>query len=254
MSRIIDSLNKHFNMQKNNDDSIRQELAKTFFGAPTKKENKRFGLLKLPWIITSVALLSLFLVLLSRSNIDIKIEITGRAPAKSPTGLQAAYTPVNEEEAFLVKAGQPNEYFVKKAFFFGDALKFSRVKEDMLVLVNSKGMGWSNINLQFIEPMNMSGSALAYTAKGQEGGERIIVVLTDVNNKTYRMPQSLASMLSEKWEDHVINLAPARDVLDLSKISRVSLEFGSITTGNSTYTTIYLEDIYLTKARGEQWL
>jgi len=240
-------------MQKSDDDSIRQELAKTFFGTPTKKHGRNFGLLRLPWIIAAIALVLLLLVLLFRSNINVKIEITGRTPLTASADGSTLHAS-DQEEIFLVKAGQPNGYFVRNTFFFGDALKFSRAKQDMLILVNSKGVGWSNVSLEFVEPLNMRDSDIAYTAKGQVGGERLIVVLTDADNKTYRMAQGISSVLSKKWENHMINLAPARNVLDLSKISKISLEFGSITTGNPTHATIYLEDIYLTKIRGEQWL
>ncbi len=238
MSKIKDALNKHFNSSGGVDGSVQEELAKTFFASSTKTDRKEKKTPKAPWVISILALLSVsFLVLILRNHIEIRIRMKG----KSPTPVVA------QENMFFIKDGKPGTYLIGDMSFFGDARKFSREKGDMLILVNSKGWGWGNFSIELKEPMNMEKHHISYIARGQVGDEHLIPVLVDADNKSYRMSRDLSSALTKEWQERTINLKSARNAIDLSRISIIRFEFGSLTAGNYPTATMFLKDISVKK-------
>lgn len=239
MSKIKDALSRHFKSSSAVDDSIQEELAKTFFASSTKPDRKEKKTPKAPWVISVLALLlASFLVLILRNHIEIRIRMKGKS-----------LTPVvAQENMFFIKDGKPSVYLIGDMCFFGDARKFSREKDNMLVLVNSKGWGWANFSVELKEPVNMERlNILSYVARGQLGDEHLTLVLVDADNKLYRMPRDLSSALTKEWQEHTINVRSARNAIDLSRISIVRFEFGSLTVGNYSTATIFLKDISVKK-------
>lgn len=235
MSKIIDVLNRRIRPRGKAVGSIQEELAKTFFSSSAKKDKKAKKRSKIPWVITALTLCLVFFVVMSRT--DINIEIRRKASAVRLT----------ENNPFFIKGGKLSNHFVKSIYFSGDAARFSRKKDDMIILVNSKGSGWANFTIELKEPVNMERLDISYAARGQVGGERLLLVLADADNKIYRMAKDLSLPLTEDWQEYTINLKPARGSVGLESMSKIKFEFGSLTTGNNHSATVFLKDIYVRK-------
>ncbi len=257
MSKIIDVLEnasskKHTPHQLN----IQDEIAKTYFQAPAKKESRRKAKwnVKLPWLVTALAIAAACIIMVFRSSIDIKVRVLGEIPS-----MPAVFTAYHAGESldkgvFLIQGGEPNKDIVKNAYFTGDARGFSISKPEELVLCNSRGAGWANYTLELKEPMDLDSLDLKYTARGGRGDEFLTIVIADSNNRIYRLEKDLSSGLSKDWQKYTINFRRIKKAVDLSSISTIKFEFGSLTAGNYPSAVSYLKDIYLTKTRRLKWL
>ncbi|MCK4463880.1 MAG: hypothetical protein KAU58_06175, partial [Candidatus Omnitrophica bacterium] len=125
---------------------------------------------------------------------------------------------------------------------------FSRVRNHNLVLVNSRGYGWSNYAIEIERPVNLDKHNITYTAKGQTGNEYLTLAIADVNNTSYRMEKDLSGVLTKEWKKYSIDFKSVKDTpLDIENVSVIKFEFGTLTVGNTRNATIFLKDIYLTK-------
>jgi len=254
MSKIIDGLNRGFKPSKKSIDPIQEELANTFFTPPSHRRKKEKNAAKAPWVITAFSLLIALVVIVSHSTIDVKITLTRKSPdqinretdARKPT-LPAGATP-------LLAGGIPNTNLIKELQFSGDASKYSRLRDDMAILVNSKGQGWGNLALEFKSPFNMKKYDITYSAKGQLGNENMAVILTDGKKRRYRIENYTDSRLTKDWGVYTIDTEAAKGVIDTKNVSSIKFEFGSLTTGNQPAATVLLKDIYFKKRRGALWL
>ncbi|MFH1593518.1 MAG: hypothetical protein ABID09_02345 [Candidatus Omnitrophota bacterium] len=254
MSKIIDVLNRRFDQGKDREGAIQEELAKTFFKEPQKRVKAKHALpAKVPWTIAVAAIVLVLFILIFRSNINISVDITGESPFFGQREADSASAAL-ADDTFLIKDGKPNTYFIGNISFLGDAVKFSREKSDMFVLVNSKGDGWANLNIELKEPVNLERLDIAYNAKGQIGDERLLLILIDNKNRSFRMERDLSSELTNDWQQYVINLGPANNKVDMKNISVIRVEFGGLTAGNYSSATIFLKDISVkNKTRGARW-
>jgi hypothetical protein len=233
---------------------IRDELARTYFSAPRpnkKSEKKKDGLKQLlPWIITAAVIVTAALIVLSRSSIDVNVRLLGEVPTFKMSGGTSAV----EKGDFLVKGGQAQRGTVKNAYFAGDGKQYSLAKEDELKLINARGAGWANFTVELKEPVDLNRLDVKYTAKGARGGESLVLVIVDTNNRIYRMEKDLSSSLSDDWQQYAVNFRPVKRSVDLSNIKTIKFEFGSLTADNYSGALIYLKDVYLAKTRGFKWL
>lgn len=236
MSKISDILNKNFTTESKNIDFAHDELVETFFGLNKKKVKEK----KAPKASRSIVVILVFLVLfIIILGLIIDIKITVKENVKDAARNIVASAKAN----FLLKDGKPNQNLVKKVTFLGDARKFSRATGKIIVLINAKGSGWGNMSIKFKKPINIRDLDISYMASGQSGGERMFLILIDANNRLYRIQDNLALALNKEWKSRRISLQSAQNAIDLSRISEMQFEFGSLTTGNSTGATIFLRDI-----------
>jgi hypothetical protein len=239
-------------MKQETGPGIHEELSKTYFRAPQKKHEKqkksnleRF----LPWIITAAVAVIAAVVVISRSSIDVKVRVLGEVPAFSPGGRTAA-----EKGDFLIKGGIAQKETVKNAFFAGDGKQYSSSKKDQLILCNGRGAGWANCAIELKESADLNKLDVKYTARGSRGGECLVLVIVDGNNRIYRMEKDLSSELTNEWQQYTVNFRPVKKALDLSGIKTIKFEFGSLTTDNYPGALIYIKDVYLAKTRRFKWL
>jgi len=242
MSKIIDVLNRRFRTRKEIKDPIQEELVRTFFSHPSKNEKKNKKPSKTPWIITALALFCALFIIFNR--VSINLEIKPALPTIIGSSLSAGFS---KDQILFLKDGNLNNRIVKDIYFSGDAVKFSRETNDMLILVNSKGIGWANVTIELKEPLNIRRKEISYTARGQSGGEYLTVILIDEENKMYRIPRDFFTPLKDKWETYTVSLKEVKSLAGITSIERVKFEFGTITAGNNYSDTIFIKDISLKK-------
>ncbi len=231
----------------NDDKFIQNELARTFFRsgekAPGKKEKQpRRG--ALPWIIASGTILLLCASFLFDNKLAIDVKVLKGTTLRGP----------GDNKVYLYKEGELNTYLLRDAEFSGGGDKYSRADKSMLAMINSRNPGWANFDMEFKEPVNMTAVDVVYEAKGQTGSESMVLALVDKERNAYRMQKDLSSRLGREWKEYNINLGPARDKIDLSRITRLQLEFGSLTAGNDPGATIFIREVRLVNRKKPGWL
>ncbi len=248
MSKIIDTLNNPFKKERVRS-SAQEEIAKIYLKVSDKnKARKEIRAPKFPWAIAAIALAIAFFAILFKSTIDIKVRILGEVPSFD-SGQPDKFGSLRDKGLYLLKGAEPNKYLIKSAGFAGDAKAFSKIEDDELVLCNSRGSGWANYGIYLKEPVDLSRLDIKYTARGESGGEYLTVALLDSENRSYRVEKDMSSSLGVDWQDVTINFKYLRSAIDLTNITAVRFEFGSLTAGNSSTSTIFLKDIRLVRAK-----
>jgi hypothetical protein len=253
MSRTIETLNKFLHSKDKANSSVQEEIANIYLRTSTTKAKEKSisSRLKIPWVIASAALLIVLFLIISKSDIDIKVRILSDIPAIKAGASERAQT---EKGIFFIKGGRPNKDIVKNISFLGDARGSLDATNNELALYNSKGYGWANYTLELKEPIDFNRFEIKYTARGERGDEYLVLVLADTNNRSYRKEKDLSSALSRDWQRYTINFRPVGNAIDLGNISTVRFEFGGLTAGNYPNAVIFLKDIYITKVKKEKWL
>jgi hypothetical protein len=255
MSKIIDVLgNASSEKYSRQHIDAQSEIAKTYFHTSSKKQGKKkpskwkpF----LPWAIAISALLFAIAVLVFRSSIDIKVRFLGEIPT-SP--IAHNFGENLDKGIFLVDAGLPNRDIVKNAYFSGDAKEFSISRPEELVLCNFRGSGWANYTIELKEPIDLDKLDIRYSARGVRGDEFLTLVIVDSAKRSYRLEKDLSSAMGKDWQRYTINFRRVNKAVDLSSISAIKFEFGSLTAGNYPSAVISLKDVYITKTRRLKWL
>jgi len=248
MSKILETMNNPFKKERART-SAQDEIAKIYLKVSDKNKSKKDKHApKLPWAIMAVALFFAALTLFFKSNIDVKIRILGEIPTLGPEAADK-FGSLHEKGLYLLKGSDLNKYIVKDAGFNGDAKAFSKVGDDALVLCNSRGNGWANYGIYLKEPLNLNRLDIKYMARGESGDEYLTVVIVDSDNRSYRVEKDLSSKLSKEWQAYTINFKYLKNVIDLADIMSVKFEFGTLTAGNSSTSTLFLKDVCVTKTK-----
>lgn len=252
MSKMLDAMDNKSARKNVQGLEIHSEIAKTYFHAPQKKAAKKKSkvISLLPWVVTSLVIIISVGIVLSRSSIDIKVRLLGEIPTFNVSKPGESV----ERGEFLLVGGRPQEMLVKNAYFSGDGKAFSSARDDQIVLCNARGAGWADYTIALKEPVDLNNLDVRYTAKGARGDEYLVLVITDSNNRIYRMEKDLSSALTNEWKTYTINFKPVNKMLDLSSIKTIRFEFGSLTAGNYIGAIINLKDICLIKTRRLKWL
>ena len=249
MSKTIDAL-KRPDVRSRVHQPMHDEIAETYFktSAPAEaRKAKRAP--KLPWVIAAIAVLVALAALASRSNIDIRVRILSEdAPAGViPEGIKG-------KAIYLLKGAEINNGLIKETFFSGDAKAYSRLTGSGIVLCNSRGNGWASYTMQFKEPVDLTKLDINFIARSEKGEEKIGVVVVDAENRTYRIEKDLSSKLAKENRVYTVDFRPAKRILDLANISAIRFEFGSLTMGNGSMATIFLNEVYASKTKRTGWL
>ncbi len=254
MSKTIEALNKLAH-QKGMHASVQDEIAKTYFKIMDKKKTKTVVWKSLiPWVVVFIALSVALAAILTKSNIEVRVRILSEIPSITPEPKEESADILRDKGVFLVKKSEPNTELVRKTAFIGDAENYSRVEEEQLVLRNSRGSGWANYTVELNDPVNLNKLDLKYIAKGVSGDEHLVIVIVDSENRSYRMERDASTKLKKDWRLYTINFKRMKNTIDLSNISTIRFELGTLTAGNNSTASILLKDIYLTKTRREKWL
>lgn len=236
--------------------TIEEELSRIYLNTTSKsgkqsKKKKPSFRSKIPWIIAAAALIAALAAFLFSSNIDIKIRVAGGAAFIDK---ESPINTIPEKSVFIVEGGKPNKTLVKRAVFFGDARPLSYAFDEYVTLSNYNKQGWADYKIELNRPVNLSGLNMRYTAKGDVGGERLVLMLIDADNRVVRIENDIATKLDKDWNVYTINFAPLKHLADLTEIVAIKFEFGSMTAGSSPRAVMYLKDIMVIKNRRLKWL
>jgi hypothetical protein len=233
-------------------DSFQEEIANTYFKtspATGKKVSKKKPL-KTPWIIAGFAAFLAVAIFISRSNFDIKVRLVNGTPFVTKDG---SALPVEGAQLF-VRGGEPNKALLDKAFFVGDARISSAMADNQITLVNSRGQGWASFVIEMAQPVDLTKLNIRYVAKGSSGSEKLVPIIVDSQNRSYRINDASLTSLSDSWHTYIIDFKPVKSDIDLTSVAAVKFEFGTETAGNGPADMLFLKDISIVKARRIKWL
>ncbi len=233
-------------------DSFQEEIANTYFKtspATGKKVSKKKPS-KAPWAIAGLAAFLAIAIFISRSNFDIKVRLVNGTPfiTKDGSALPA------DGAQFFVRGGELNKALAGKSFFVGDARVSSKMADSEITLANSRGQGWASFVVEMKQPIDLTRLDIRYTAKGSSGAEKLVPIIVDSQNRSYRIGESSLISLSDNWHTYIIDFKPVKGDIDLANVAAVKFEFGTETAGNGPAAIIFLKDIAITKARRVKWL
>ena len=234
---------------------LQDEIARTYLKVTDKKKAKsRYGT-RIPWLVALAAFILALLVVMSKSNIDIRVRVLSEVPSVDiGASIQDRFISVKEKAIFFIRDGAINGQIIRDYYFDGDASQSSSVDRDQIILRNSRGSGWANFTIDLKEPVNLKRLDIKYTAKGATGDEHLVLVLVDSSNRTYRMEKDLSTRLSDDWQQYTVNFNTVKNAIDTANISVIKFEFGNLTTGNHSTSNIFLKDVYVTKGKRLIWL
>ena len=233
-------------------DSFQEEIANTYFKtspATGKKVSKKKPS-KAPWIIAAFAALLAITIFVSKSNFDIKVRLVSGTPFITKDGSALP----SDGAQFFIKGGEANRSLVSKAFFIGDARVSSSMADDQITLSNSRGQGWASFVIEMKQPIDLTKLDIRYAAKGASGAEKLVPVIVDSQNRSYRIKDSSLTSVSDSWHTYIIDFKPVKGDIDLANVSAVKFEFGTETAGNGPAAAIFLKDVSIIKARRIKWL
>jgi hypothetical protein len=233
-------------------DSFQEEIANTYFKtSPTgKKASRKKKASKAPWIVAALAASIAVAVFISKSNFDIKVRVVSGTPFITSDG--AAASPDGAQ--FLVRGGEPDRSVAAKAFFVGDGRFASSMSDSQITLSNAKGQGISSFIIELKNPADLTRFSIRYSARGAVGAEKIVPVVTDSQNRSYRISDASITSLSDSWRTYIIDFKPVRADIDLKSVSAIKFEFGTETAGNDQAAVMFVKDISLVKAKRIKWL
>lgn len=234
--------------------SLNDEIARTYLNTSGKAAAKKRGFSKLPWLIACIAVAVAVTAMFTKSKLDVRVMILSEIPSVTVEGGRISFDNLQDKGVFLVKGTDVNNELVRTIVFDGDAAAGSRTTGDHVILSNAKGSGWANYTIDLKEPVDLSRLDLKFVARGNSGGEALGVVIVDANKRSYRMERDASTKLTREWQLYKINFRPVSKAVDLAAISAIKFEFGTLTAGNKAGATIFLKDIYLSKARKARWL
>ncbi|MFA5143663.1 MAG: hypothetical protein WC522_05820 [Candidatus Omnitrophota bacterium] len=248
MSKIVETMTNPFKKERVRA-SAQEEIAKIYLKVSDKSKSKKERVVsKFPWLVAAAAVVIALATLLFKSNIDVRIRILGEIPSIGFEGTDK-FGSLREKGLYLVRGSELNTYLVKNADFTGDARTFSKAGDGALILCNSRGSGWANYEISMRDPVNLRKLDLKYMAKGGAGDEYLTVVIVDSDNRSYRIEKDIVSKLSKDWRPYTINFKPLSNAIDLANIIKVRFEFGTLTAGNSSTSTLFLKDVCVVKTK-----
>ncbi len=233
-------------------EAFQEEIANTYFRtstASTKASEKAKPSL-IPWIVAVAAMCIAVVLFVSKSNFDVKVRVVSGAPFITRDGSPASA----DDSLSILQGGEANNGLVARAYFLGDGRNASKLSADEAVLCNSKGQGWASFVVEFKKPVDLKKFDIRYTAKGKAGIEKIVPVITDTDNRSYRVDDASVTTLAGSWQTYIINFNPVKSNIDLAAVSAIKFEFGTETAGNSPEATMSIKDISMIKTRKVKWL
>jgi hypothetical protein len=148
----------------------------------------------------------------------------------------------------VVDKGIVNRDAIKRPEFLGYARQgISKTAKETLILRNPKKYNWAEVLLPFRFPIDLSSRTLVFYVRGQRGGEKVTIILKDIDNRSVRLRDVY---LSSDWREESIPLNISGSHVDLANISSMRIEYGRIGESSSERDSaiesiIYVKDLNL---------
>lgn len=237
-----------------------EEIANTYLKTSTTSLNgktvpkKKAVSVKIPWIIAAIAVTAALFIFISNSSFDVRIRVLNKAPLVRSANVSELSSGLSGNETMLVRGGEVVSNIVARAAFIGDAVSASKASRGEILLSNSGGSGSASYKIEFKKPLDLSRYEIGYFAKAVTDGSRLVLVITDSDNKAYRVEDNQISRPSKEWRAYWVDLKPLKGALDLKNVANIRFEFGSSTAGNPSDTALSVKDVYLAKSQRVKWL
>ena len=150
----------------------------------------------------------------------------------------------------LVNNGAINKEIIKNLEFRGYATKGdSKILRNAIILSNPQKYNWADLSINFKFPIDLSSRILSMSLRGNVGGEKVNIVLRDINNRSARLTDV---SVSSNWNDKIIHPNKMEGDIDMTKVNHLRIECGYV--GESAKekdsfinVIVYIKNISLTK-------
>ena len=150
----------------------------------------------------------------------------------------------------LVNNGVINKEIIKSLEFRGHAKKGdSKISRNVIILSNPQKYNWADLSINFKFPIDLSSRSLSMSLRGNVGGEKVNIILRDINNRSARLTDM---SLPSNWNDKIIHPNKMEGDIDMTKVNHLRIECGYV--GESAKekdslinVIVYIKNINLTK-------
>lgn len=207
-----------------------------------------------PWFVTSIALLLMAFALFTTKRIfvDVKV-IDDKSLVTSdwqPETRNAASDPFGSS-VWRASAAPDWERLPVEDFVFEGAAKLNSSKNgSQMQLANSSVAPYAKANVQFNQPVDMSGSKIVFYARGQRGGENLVVAVKDKDNhlafnkgKFYPFPEGVTN----EWQRAEVVLEGAQTDFNPRYVTHLRFEFGTKDANNRPGDVVLVKDLRLVR-------
>jgi hypothetical protein len=211
-------------------EAFQEEIANTYFRTPStaKRPSKKKRYAHVGWIFAVIAFCIAAALFISKSNFDIKVKLVNGTPFITKDGSIMTL----DGAQVAVRGGEVNANLVARAYFLGDGRSAGTMTDAEVTLANSRGQGWASFVVEFKKPVDLTKHDIRYVAKGQGSAEKLVPIIFDTENRSYRVYDAAVTTLGGDWQTLILNFKPVTGDIDLSSISAIKFEFGTETAGN----------------------
>jgi hypothetical protein len=242
MTKTIEPIRKTLSR----DEIIYEHLADTYFRQKTRHKPRRKKVEQLTYV-RKISYISLALIILAEACV-LGLASISFLNAKYIAYLKKKVAASNA--VAIIDNGAANRE-IMKSFALRGLAKFSKEKSSKngMALNNVKKYNWADLTVEFKFPIDFYRRYILLTMRGRHGGEKVSMVLRDVNNRSLRLNELC---LSSKWHSQEIHLKDVKAAINLSKISGMRIEYGRVgelggQINSPIDVTIYLKKIELPK-------
>ena len=209
-----------------------------------------------PWFVSSIALLVMAFALFSTKRIFVDVKVMddkslvtsdwqpeGRANASSPDLFGSS--------VWRASASPDWERLPVEDFVFEGAAKLNSSKNgNQMTLANSSVAPFAKASVQFTQPVDMSSSKLVFYARGQRGGENIVIAVKDRDNhlafnkgKYYPFPEGMTG----EWQRAEVALDGAPTDFNPRYVTNLRFEFGTKDANNRPGDLVMIKDLRMVR-------
>lgn len=232
MSRTIETLKK----VPSKDDILHENIISTYFYQKSHKKKHKHLLINIKPAFVALLGLAILLATGTGSKLfrDSYIDYL-----KKKTSTASVIT--------IFGDGSLNREIIKVSGFHGSAKEKSTFTNGAIVFSNPKKYSWSDFSVDFKFPIDLSKRKLSLKLHGKIGGERLLIVLKDTNNRSARLGEIYAP---SGWEAKNITFADIKKDINLSSITHLRIECGYVGEAkmdSPVDVTIYIKEFKILK-------
>jgi len=139
----------------------------------------------------------------------------------------------------VLRGGKINYSMISKVYFEGDAKEQSDFLDFSAKLVNYGNSGHAALIIIFKKPIDLSQKFLTFSAKSIDGKKKLELSLGGIGFNAHKIADT---WVGERWESKYIDLNKIKFVIT-NNIKKIKFDFGTIDTGNTQNSTIYIKDV-----------